>query len=299
MNKINSLIISKQDIISALTFYNITDKLYITKCYDCLESIVTNPNWVARFNEVYKTLYLDGLDRAKIKELWASKTIEDLFWKSCHPFTTNLLLLSGYNKHIKNMNKYNLDNIQKKLHIKRVNEALTSDVFFRNFPGIRIIKMLWGAYFINIRIIEVGRLQYELCFHNPINSSIQETCVKIHIPEGDKLYIDDVKNSIINSRIYIYKYFAMKNLNYYCISWLLSPELNEIIDRNSNIYKFYKLFKITSSNNDATSDILEFVFKLQECDNYNMLPETTSLQKALKTMLITNKPLSIGVGLLK
>lgn len=41
--------------------------------------------------------------------------------------------------------------------------------------------MLWGTYFINNRLIEVGRLQFE---------SINDNQVKIHIPAGEKLDIE-------------------------------------------------------------------------------------------------------------
>lgn len=60
--------------------------------------------------------------------------------------------------------------------------------------------MLWGAYFINIRIIEVGRLQYEFCKVNPLNKKGYKKCIKIHIPSGEKLAEEQVKESIIKSK---------------------------------------------------------------------------------------------------
>ena len=299
MDKEISLVISKQDLTNALTFYNITDDWYINKCYECLESIVQNPNMICKFNEAYKILFLDNLDRSHIKKIWKKLSIEELFGEGCLPFITNILLLSGYKIHIKNISKYRLNNAQIVLHIKRVNEALTNDIYLRNYPGIRIIKMLWGAFFINMKIIEVGILQYELCYHNPINTNLKEVCIKIHIPEDNRLFINDVKKSINDSRSYIKQYFKLEQVNYYCISWLLSPEIHKVIDDNSNIYNFYALFNVTPLDSTATEDILEFVFKLQNCNNYNALPENTSLQKILKEMLLKDNPLHLGIGLLK
>ena len=148
--------------------------------------------------------------------------------------------------------------------------------------------MIWGAYFINTRLIEVGRLQYENC----------ENHIKIHIPSGSKLEIEEVLNSIKASKEEIKKYFHLKNIEYYCNSWLLSNQINSIIDKNSNIAKFYKLFEVKDGP-DATKDILKFVFNIQECEDYNNLKENTSLQKILKRQLIENKELKIGCGKLK
>lgn len=298
MNKENTLVISKQDIINALALYNITDEQYITKCFECLDSILKDTTLVEKFNKLYELLYFSGLDRAEIKKMWSAKNLQDLFGIECHPFITNLLLLSGYSLHVQNMDCYNLDNVQKDIHIKRVYESLTRDIYEKQLPGIRISQMLWGAYFVNIKIIQVGRLQYEQCNYNPLDETINEKCVKIHIPKGDKLDIQEVKESLKNSKYYIKKYFNLDNPNYYCISWLLSKELHKIVSEASNIYKFYNLFDITSSSS-GKSDILNFVFGSRDITEYTNLPEDTSLQKKLKEMLISNKGINLGIGKVK
>ena len=148
--------------------------------------------------------------------------------------------------------------------------------------------MIWAAYFINTKLIEVGRLQYERC----------ENHIKIHIPSRDKLEIEKVLNSIRDSKAEIEKYFDLKNPEYRCDSWILSNQINAIIDSNSNIANFYRLFEVKDGP-DATKDILNFVFEIEECDNYNNLVENTSLQKLLKKQLLANKELKIGWGKLK
>ena len=79
----------------------------------------------------------------------------------------------------------------------------------------------------------------------------------------------------------------MKSPEYRCDSWLLSNQINAIVDSNSNISKFYDLFEVQDGT-DAKKDILNFVFNIQECDNYNNLLEGTFLQKLLKKQLIEN-----------
>ena len=212
----------------------------------------------------------------------------ELFGEQNNPFITSVLVLLGYNMHEKNMIEKNYDNTQKELYKKRVRETLTNDISIRKLESIRISQMICAEYFINTKLIEVGRLQYEKC----------ENHIKIHIPTGDKLETEKVLNSIRDSKIEIEKYFNLKNPKYRCDSWLLSNQINAIIDSNSNIAKFYRLFDVEDGP-DATKDILNFVFDMQECDNYNNLAETTSLQKLLKKQLLENKELKIGWGILK
>ena len=170
----NNLIISKEGILHAINFYGIKDELYINKCYECFNILKSNNTLINAFNKVYKILFTYDLDRTEIKKMWSKKDVYELFNNNAPAFITNLLLLSGYAKHIDNISKYNLDNTQKEIHIKRVHDCLLNVTTQKDYTGIRISQMLWGAYFINMRIIEVGRLQYELCSFNPINESIKE-----------------------------------------------------------------------------------------------------------------------------
>lgn len=71
-----------------------------------------------------------------------------------------------------------------------------------------------------------------------------------------------------------------------------------MLDENSNIKKFQDLFEIQSSKN-GIDDVLNFVFNLKKCDNYNELPETTGLQKSIKKFLIYNGTIYEGYEELK
>ena len=149
--------------------------------------------------------------------------------------------------------------------------------------------MLWGTYFINCRIIEVGRLQFE-----PTDNNI----IKIHIPSGEKLEIEKVVKSVEDSRILLKKYYNIENPQYICESWLLSEEIVQLLDENSNIIKFQELFDIKQDKN-GIDDILNFVFSLRECDNYTKLQEDTTLQKRIKEFLTNGGTIYNGYGVLK
>ncbi len=284
------LLIEKENIEKALTFYNINIEDYKDKCYKCLDDINKNKELKTRIYNVLKLLYSNESEQLKL--LWNESDLSRFLGESYNKFIHNIILLSGYKIHEENMSKYNFDTYQVLAHKNRVRECLTNDIYNRKLEGIRLSQTLWGIYFINIRLIEVGRLQYEYC------NNKKGKYIKIHIPKGDKLLYNEVLNSIKNSKKEIKKYFNIENYQYYCESWLLSKDITKLLDSNSNIAKFQQLFDITEGK-DAIKDILNFVFDLQQIDSYYNLPERTSLQSKIKDLLINGKEIHIGIGNLK
>jgi len=275
-----------EEIDNALNYYKINDNEYKNKCYKCVNDINSVKGFNKKVEEIYNILYKDKT--FKITALWKIQDVKELFGEVYNSYITNVLVLLGYKIHKNNMDKKKYSNEEKEIYKNRVRETLTNDIYIRKLNGIRISQMIWAAYFINIKLIEVGRLQYERCENN----------IKIHIPAGSKLEIEEVKKSLIKSKEEIKKYFKLENPEYRCDSWLLSNQLNEIIDKNSNIANFYNLFEVKDGPN-AIKDILNFVFNVVECDNYNDLIKKTSLQKLLKKELINKKEFRIGLGVLK
>lgn len=96
----------------------------------------------------------------------------------------------------------------------------------------------------------------------------------------------------------MYKYFNIINFNYYCTSWSLSKQIHELLNKNSNIYKFYGLFDVTEGEN-CLDDILDYVYKKCEINDYNNLNAITSLQIRIKDYLINGNEIKIGIGKLK
>ncbi len=285
-----NLLIEKENIEKALIFYNINIKDYKDKCYKCLDDINKNKELKTKLYNVLKLLY--GNESEQLELFWKESDLNRFLGESYNKFIHNIILLSGYKIHEENMSKYNFDTYQVLVHKNRVRECLTNDIYNRKLEGIRLSQTLWGLYFINIRLIEVGRLQYEYC------NNKKGKYIKIHIPKGDKLLYNEVLNSIKNSKKEIKKYFKIENYEYYCESWLLSKDITKLLDSNSNIAKFQQLFDITEGKN-AIKDILNFVYGLQQINSYYDLPERTSLQSKIKDLLINGKEIHIGIGKLK
>ncbi len=284
------LLIKKEDLEIALEFYNINIEDYKNKCYKCLDEIDKNSELKNKINYVLKLVYSN--ESKQLELLWNENDFSKFFGETYNKFIHNIILLSGYKIHEENMNKYNFDKYQVLSHKNRVRECLTNDIYNRKLEEIRLSQLVWGIYFIKIKLIEVGRLQYEYC------NNKKGKYIKIHIPKGDKLLYNEVLDSIKNSKKEIKKYFKIENYEYYCESWLLSKEITKLLDSNSNIAKFQQLFDITEGK-DAIKDILNFVFDLQQIDSYYDLPEGTSLQSKIKDLLINEKEIHIGIGKLK
>ena len=278
--------INKKIIDEAFEFYEIDTK-YKEKSYETLEDINRNEIFIKSFNKNFKMLYEDEF--SKIKKLWEIKDKNKFFVKSINPFITNLIILSGYELHKNNMTKYKLNEYQIDIHKKRVKECFENDLITKDISGIRISQMLWAVYFIRLRIIEIGNLQFEY---------EDDRTIKIHIPRNTDLRIDKVKESIENSKIKIKQVYNIDNYIYKCNSWILSNQIHNIIDSDSNISKFYNIFKVYDGEN-CISDILNFVYNIETCDNYLNLEEKTTLQKIIKQELLKSNTFFLGMGILK
>lgn len=277
----------REKIKECLQFYQITDNSYLEKCYLCYDELVTNPTVYEKFIYLYDVLYNNPFDN--LRKLWKKKTIDELFGTYVNPFTTNLLLLLGATVHQENMKKIGFEKQQIDKHAFRVRECLLKDIYERGYSGIRVSQLLWGVYFINVKLIEIGRLQYEY---------VNYSAIKIHIPAGSKLDNNEVISSLKISYRELKKYFLINDFKYYCDSWLLSSEVHSLLNSNSNIYQFYQLFWVEDGEN-CISDILNFLYHKNEMVDYTTLQENTYLQKKIKQELINGTIFHLGLGILK
>ncbi|MDD6223801.1 MAG: hypothetical protein PUB18_02245 [bacterium] len=281
--------INIEELDKGFDYYNLNYK-YKYRCYKCLKEISKNDKFISSFKKVFKQLNYDDFN--SLNKCWNIKNIDEMFCENIDPFVTNLLIILSYNNHEKNMKKNKLNDKQVLIHKKRVKECFENDLIKRKYNSIRISQMLWAIYFIRVKIIEIGRLQYEY-FEDE-----GKQLIKIHIPSGEILAYDKVLDSLKKSGGEIKKIFNINDVDYVCNSWLLSNEVNNIISINCNINKFYKLFNVIEGE-ECIDDILNFVYSLTECNDYGILSEETSLQKNIKEQLINGVTFKLGKGVLK
>ncbi len=273
-----------KEIGDAFSFYNLDEK-YKPQIYDCVQDVLNNECLKNNFFEVYKTLFIENSD--KFRCLWKIKDIDALFGANAPAFVTNLMILIGMPIHKAKMKEMKFDRKQIKCHKARVRECFINDLEKRGYKEIRISQMLWASYFMNCRIIEVGILQYEY------DSVVDK--IKIHIPPLPKLDFKKVKKSLIDSKAQVRKYFHFVDKQYVCNSWLLSKQLTALLDNKTNIKKFQSLFQIKEGE-ECVSDILNHVFNLKTCNDFEQLPENTSLQRKIKIQLKQGRIFKLGSG---
>ncbi len=282
--------ISKSDIDNGLLYFGIDDK-YKEQCYECQEAINSNPLWLEAFDRVFEFLNYGDVD--SLKTVWDLNDISQLFTEGIPPFATNLMIVLGYKTSRENVEKAQLDEQQIKVHKQRVKSIFEEDFAIEKHGGIRFIMMAWAYYFIRMRIIEVGRLQYE---------NFDGECIKLHIPNdvpsGEKFTIEAILNSLKESKTVTDRLFGLENPKYLCDSWLLSKEVVKELGEQSNIYKFYSLFDVEDGE-DCLHDIFDNVFPYDDYDDYNALSEDTSLKKMIKEKILKGVTFRLGKGVLK
>ena len=131
-------------------------------------------------------------------------------------------------------------------------------------PGLR--KEWWVELAFSGKICELGRLQFEP----------RDGYLAIHIPEeGGPLAPAAVDASLARARE-LFPHSAEAR----CTSWLLDPQLPELLPAGSNIVAFQPRFEPTGESRPGDADVLEFVFHTLEPD-LDRLPRATKLERLL------------------
>lgn len=156
----------------------------------------------------------------------------------------------------------------------------------------------WLFRHIEMTLFRLGRLQFEMA---PCEWNLKygertvkkgEDVIYVHIPQGAPLDKRECEKSFQAA-------FDMlgKEKAYICHSWLLGPELGDVLGEGSNIIKFREFFYVALWDYDVP-EAEERIFKTVQ-KNPKLYPEDTSLQKRVKGHLLKGKNLGNGVGILR
>lgn len=108
----------------------------------------------------------------------------------------------------------------------------------------------------------------------------------IHIPAGQGLEQTATRQAIADAFAYARKYYSDYSPKaLHCGSWLLNPELKQILGDNSNIVAFASLFHLHPTK-CAGQGVFNFVFRSAVNPDIASLPEDTRLQRALKAKFL-------------
>ena len=270
--------LEKEYMIKALKFYNIKK---IDKILSLLEIVHQDEqlhNLIVKFHHL---LYIDKTDHYKKIKKYDN---DERNVKELNP----IIILTGYIIHLQNMMRRNFDLYQMEKQINVIYTILMKKI-------ITFDDLQWSARLIRGNLIELGVLQYEVMHYIPplLEEHASKKLIKIHIPKSSQLNDIEVQNSLEQIDKVLARYYPElppEELIYYTESWLLSPELLEILPEDSNIIKFQKHFEIIGLRENAT-DFIKFIINNEERKN-------TILQAKIKGYLEQDRKVHLGTGML-
>lgn len=150
----------------------------------------------------------------------------------------------------------------------------------------------WTSRQVGGTLFRIGALEYEMKEFNG------QPVISLHIPSDANFTEESCNSSIAMAKDFFATYFEeYADADYICHSWLLAPELKELLCENSNILKFQRRFKIQKVDYGDTGYI-EWVYKVKNCAIQD-LPEKTSLQKRMKQYLLQSNQIGLGLGIME
>ena len=146
-------------------------------------------------------------------------------------------------------------------------------------------------------LFKLGRLQFRI--GKPLAGiPFGDTVIETHIQQGAPLKNDACLASFEMAKDFFLKYFPEEKPAYFmCDSWLLNPNLADVLDETSNIVRFMRLWTPIPFPSDDSAQAIERVFGFGvKKEDLATVSEHTSLQKKLKSYLLAGGSLNITAG---
>ena len=154
----------------------------------------------------------------------------------------------------------------------------------------------WGWWFyrqLSLCESRIGALEYEMAQTEEFGR-----CLFLHIPAGADLSLPSLRASVREAQTFFAAHFpAYADAEMYCESWMLSPQLDALLPEGAAILRFKNCF--TTLRHDADSRAaLDWIFPDGSVPTED-LPETTSLQRRVKVLLLAGGSVGWTLGKLK
>lgn len=165
--------------------------------------------------------------------------------------------------------------------------------------------VIWMNMFINNQIIRVGRFNIEIAkmgdffvyqtekglaiseeeTEGTLIAEPKDTIISVHIPSGGKLDFDENTADLRRAAEIVTECFGEFKL-FYCNSWLLDPKIKEVLGKETNMTRFADRFTRFPVESVGTS-VFHYLYLTTDTENIDILPENTSMQKAIKAHLMS------------
>ena len=238
-------------------------------------------------------------------DIWSWSTAPTVFQNCGSPMINAVALLSGYSYHLESLNRRNWTEEQRQWSLTSVGRTCMSERDKFGVDGVRFTHMIWASLYMKGTLFKTDRLQYELSYRTyPQITPLFDTTpvyVEMHIPGGGKLTADAIDASLEEAGIILQDLYPETNGRpvVFCVSsWLLSPELPEILPPESNILAFRDRFHIFDQW-PAEKDFFNFIYGSAKPIPYAELPEDTALRRSIKQLLLDGRTLHSAAGVLK
>lgn len=217
-----------------------------------------------------------------------------------------IALLAGQPIHAENMRCRHYDEAQIAFHKTGIRNTWMGEREDYGYDGISFRLMAWGIHYIQCALVRLGRLIYQYApnkYPEYKQELGEDVCIiDLHIPGSNNgLQDSEVTASFQLAKERLVEYFPEargKTIAIAVSTWLLSPQLRQILKPESNIIKFQNHFHVTKLY-EGTQSFLINIFHITDpvgCVDLTALPEDTHLRAAVKKILQEGGTFQNGKG---
>ena len=178
----------------------------------------------------------------------------------------------------------------------------------------KAVKNIWGTFvggwfpgFFKLKRFALGRLQFEISRYDrddytKDNKTVTRgmTVLDVHIPRtGTRLDADSCDTAFSMAKEFFRDTVKEAPMAFVCFSWMLYPDIIDILPKKSNIRSFASRFEIIDRHDDKPQEYADMwrVFDMDYTGNVNDYPEDSSLRRSLKAYLKSGGKTGEGYGI--
>lgn len=202
------------------------------------------------------------------------------------------------------LEKYKTRNIPEEIFYNSITDIEVWANDYKEKNGVYGIKEYeWIEQTLDMKVFKLGRLQFSMadkdkrkkCCSQLGVSSDKCIVIDVHIQKGEPLNFELCQKSYKMAEDFFNVGDLKKQIIFICDSWLLSPDLKELLGETSNILDFQSQYKIIHEDKD-NRQMEERVFGKIEDNPQNYVANTT-LQRNLKEKLKLGKKFGTAIGI--
>lgn len=161
--------------------------------------------------------------------------------------------------------RYEQKGISEKILLDTLSDiSIWLDIWSELKDEMYLSELIWLQRHLKMELFRLGRLQFAFgtCEYDCQQQGIAkgDPILEVHIPADGPITPEECDASFALAREFFAKFYPEYDYRgFTCHSWLLDPQLKNILGESSNIIRFQNRFEIVS--NDPADAILRYVFK--------------------------------------